>query len=152
VVCRDEDHLALFMELLGPMPRRVWGAGRLSREFFTRQGTLRHIRKLRHWPLDRVLLEKYDVPADEVAPPAASPRLSGACACAPTPALVAAGHRGQQSRHADARPASRGARVHRALTRQPGPGAAGCGEHAHLGGSATRGWGRGLRAGGRALR
>ncbi len=69
---RDEDHLALFMELLGPMPRRVWGAGRLSREFFTRQGTLRHIRKLRHWPLDRVLLEKYDVPADEVALPAGS--------------------------------------------------------------------------------
>ncbi len=60
------------MELLGPMPRRVWGAGRLSREFFTRQGTLRHIRKLRHWPLDRVLLEKYDVPADEVALPAGS--------------------------------------------------------------------------------
>lgn len=54
------------MELLGPMPRRVWGAGKLSREFFTRHGTLRHIRKLRHWPLDRVLAEKYEVPAAEV--------------------------------------------------------------------------------------
>ena len=64
--CRDEDHLALFMELLGPMPRRVWGSGKLSREFFTRHGTLRHIRKLRHWPLDRVLAEKYEVPAAEV--------------------------------------------------------------------------------------
>ncbi len=44
-MCRDEDHLALFVELLGPMPRRVWGAGRLLREFLTCQGTLCHIRK-----------------------------------------------------------------------------------------------------------
>ena len=28
VLCRDEDHLALFIELLGRMPRRVWGTGK----------------------------------------------------------------------------------------------------------------------------
>ena len=70
---RDEDHLALFMELLGPLPRRVWGAGKLSREFFTRHGTLRHIRKLRHWPLDRVLAEKYEMPAAEARDPVKYP-------------------------------------------------------------------------------
>jgi serine/threonine-protein kinase SRPK3 len=30
------------------------------RYFFNRHGELRHIRKLRFWPLDRVLVEKYD--------------------------------------------------------------------------------------------
>lgn len=62
---RDEDHLALMIELLGRMPRRVALGGKHSREFFTRQGELRHIRKLRMWPLAAVLQEKYKYsPAD----------------------------------------------------------------------------------------
>ena len=64
--CRDEDHIALFIELLGVMPRRVWSAGKYSKDFFTRHGELRHIKKLRFWPLDRVLVEKYHLPDDEV--------------------------------------------------------------------------------------
>ncbi|KAG6544739.1 hypothetical protein Mapa_013838 [Marchantia paleacea] len=57
---RDEDHLALMMELLGRMPRKVALGGRYSRDYFNRHGELRHIRKLRYWPLDGVLVEKYD--------------------------------------------------------------------------------------------
>lgn len=34
--------------------------GRYSRDFFNRQGELRHIRRLRFWPLSKVLMEKYD--------------------------------------------------------------------------------------------
>lgn len=34
--------------------------GRYSREFFNRYGDLRHIRRLRFWPLNKVLVEKYD--------------------------------------------------------------------------------------------
>lgn len=34
--------------------------GRYSRDFFTKKGELRHIRKLRFWPMDKVLSEKYD--------------------------------------------------------------------------------------------
>ncbi|XP_031488506.1 uncharacterized protein LOC116256311 isoform X1 [Nymphaea colorata] len=56
---RDEDHLALMMELLGMMPRKIALGGRYSREFFNRHGDLRHIRRLRFWPLDKVLVEKY---------------------------------------------------------------------------------------------
>lgn len=63
---RDEDHLALFMELLGKMPKRVWGTGKFAKDYFNRAGDLRHIKKLRFWPLDRVLVEKYNVPEDEV--------------------------------------------------------------------------------------
>lgn len=63
---RDEDHLALFMELLGRMPRRVSEKGKLAREFFNRHGELRHIKKLKFWPLDRVLVEKYRMAEDEV--------------------------------------------------------------------------------------
>lgn len=34
--------------------------GRYSRDFFNRYGNLRHIRRLRFWPLNKVLMEKYD--------------------------------------------------------------------------------------------
>ncbi|KAK8628964.1 hypothetical protein V6N13_077824 [Hibiscus sabdariffa] len=57
---RDEDHLALMMELLGMMPRKIALGGRYSRDFFNRHGDLRHIRRLRIWPLSKVLMEKYD--------------------------------------------------------------------------------------------
>ncbi|GJU33153.1 serine/threonine-protein kinase SRPK-like protein [Tanacetum coccineum] len=54
------DHLALMMELLGMMPRKIALGGRYSREFFNRHGDLRHIRRLRFWPLHKVLKEKYE--------------------------------------------------------------------------------------------
>ncbi|EFJ18050.1 hypothetical protein SELMODRAFT_53092, partial [Selaginella moellendorffii] len=62
---KDEDHLALMIELLGRMPRKVSLGGRFSREFFNRQGDLRHIKKLRYWPLDKVLHDKYSFPAQD---------------------------------------------------------------------------------------
>lgn len=34
--------------------------GRYSREFFKRYGDLRHIRRLHFWPLNKVLMEKYE--------------------------------------------------------------------------------------------
>lgn len=34
--------------------------GRYSRDFFNRYGDLRHIRRLRFWPLNKVLMEKYE--------------------------------------------------------------------------------------------
>lgn len=81
-----QDHLALMMELLGMMPRKVRKfilppyklvlhimrnltnvevfqialSGRYSRDFFNRYGDLRHIRRLRFWPLNKVLMEKYE--------------------------------------------------------------------------------------------
>ncbi|CAL0299360.1 unnamed protein product [Lupinus luteus] len=57
---RDEDHLALMMELLGMMPRKIALGGRYSRDFFNRYGDLRHIRRLRFWPMNKVFMEKYD--------------------------------------------------------------------------------------------
>ncbi|XWS73985.1 hypothetical protein CRYUN_Cryun02cG0176600 [Craigia yunnanensis] len=57
---RDEDHLALMMELLGMMPRKIALGGCYSRDFFNRYGDLRHIRRLRFWTLNKVLMEKYD--------------------------------------------------------------------------------------------
>ncbi|KAL8152888.1 hypothetical protein V2J09_010648 [Rumex salicifolius] len=58
---RDEDHLALMMELLGMMPRKIALGGRYSRDFFNRYGDLRHIRRLRFWPMKKVLREKYEL-------------------------------------------------------------------------------------------
>ncbi|XP_038974857.1 SRSF protein kinase 2-like [Phoenix dactylifera] len=48
------------MELLGMMPRKIALGGRYSRAFFNRYGDLRHIRRLKFWPLHKVLIEKYN--------------------------------------------------------------------------------------------
>ena len=64
---RDEDHLALMMELVGRMPRKVATGGKRSREFFTRAGELRHIKSLKPWPLEDVLGEKYGFGEAEAA-------------------------------------------------------------------------------------
>lgn len=63
---RDEDHLALMMELLGPMPISMTIRGANTPKFFEREGgRLRHIKDLKFWPLASVLVEKYNMPAQE---------------------------------------------------------------------------------------
>jgi serine/threonine-protein kinase SRPK3/serine/threonine-protein kinase SRPK1 len=62
---RDEDHLALFVELLGPMPAPVIARGRRSSTYFNRRGELRHIKSLRYWGLEDVLQQKYHMPLVE---------------------------------------------------------------------------------------
>eukprot|EP00475_Leptophrys_vorax_P046234 TRINITY_DN9857_c0_g3_i1.p1 TRINITY_DN9857_c0_g3~~TRINITY_DN9857_c0_g3_i1.p1 ORF type:complete len:473 (-),score=93.80 TRINITY_DN9857_c0_g3_i1:1607-3025(-) len=67
---RDEDHLALMMELLGDAPEAIKKKGRCSSTFFTRNGTLRNISDLVHWPLESLLQEKVNIPkplAKEIA-------------------------------------------------------------------------------------
>jgi hypothetical protein len=54
------------IELLGRMPRRVWSSGRSARDYFNRQGELRHIRRLKPWGLREVLEEKYRFSGREV--------------------------------------------------------------------------------------
>ncbi|KAH7097924.1 kinase-like protein [Auriculariales sp. MPI-PUGE-AT-0066] len=56
---RDDDHLAMMIELLGAIPRRIALGGRYSHRFFHRSGELKHIARLRVWPLVEVLKEKY---------------------------------------------------------------------------------------------
>jgi serine/threonine-protein kinase SRPK3 len=63
---RDDNHLAQMMELLGDIPRSLCLSGKSSKEFFTRQGRLRHIENLKYWPLRSVLVEKYDLDPEEV--------------------------------------------------------------------------------------
>ncbi|KAL1183793.1 hypothetical protein V6Z11_A02G207200 [Gossypium hirsutum] len=55
----DEDHLALMMELLGKMPRKIAVGGARSKDFFDRHGDLKRIRRLKFLPLDRLLVTKY---------------------------------------------------------------------------------------------
>lgn len=54
------------IELLQHIPRGVATSGRYAREFFTREGRLRHIHRLHYWPMERVLSEKYKLPPAEV--------------------------------------------------------------------------------------
>ncbi|XP_061583682.1 SRSF protein kinase 1b isoform X2 [Cololabis saira] len=62
---RDEDHIALIIELLGKVPRKLILAGKYSKEFFTKKGDLRHITKLKPWGLFDVLMEKYEWSKEE---------------------------------------------------------------------------------------
>jgi len=57
--CRDEDHLAHIIELLGNIPTYLIERGRNSKRFFTKKGDLRHIEELKFWSLYDVLVEKY---------------------------------------------------------------------------------------------
>lgn len=55
----DEDHLALMMELLGKIPRKIAISGTRSKDLFDRHGDLKRIRRLKFWPLEKLLVEKY---------------------------------------------------------------------------------------------
>ncbi|XP_018103698.1 SRSF protein kinase 1 S homeolog isoform X3 [Xenopus laevis] len=64
---RDEDHIALIIELLGRIPRKLIVAGKYSKEFFTKKGDLKHISKLKPWGLFEVLVEKYEWAEEDAA-------------------------------------------------------------------------------------
>ncbi|KAF6753947.1 hypothetical protein DFP72DRAFT_900082, partial [Ephemerocybe angulata] len=59
---KDDDHIAQIMELLGEIPKSIAFSRKYSSEFFNRKGELRHINRLRYWPLDAVLHDKYLFP------------------------------------------------------------------------------------------
>lgn len=58
---KSDDHLALVLELCNrrALPKHMLQNGKKAMEFFNRRGDLRAIKKLKHWPLENVLLEKY---------------------------------------------------------------------------------------------
>lgn len=58
--CRDDDHLAHIIELLGPIPPTIALSGTVSHLAFTRRGELRNITGLKPWGLVNVLTEKYE--------------------------------------------------------------------------------------------
>ncbi|GER34865.1 kinase family protein [Striga asiatica] len=55
----DEDHLALMMEFLGKIPRKIATSGARSKDYFDRYGDLKRIRRLKYGSLDRLLVDKY---------------------------------------------------------------------------------------------
>jgi serine/threonine-protein kinase SRPK3 len=57
---KDEDHIAQIIELVGEFPQSLAFSGKYSSRFFNRKGELRHINKLRFWPLEDVLHDKYE--------------------------------------------------------------------------------------------
>ncbi|XP_011096957.1 SRSF protein kinase 1 isoform X1 [Sesamum indicum] len=55
----DEDHLALMMELLGKIPRKMTACGARSKDYFNKYGDLKRIRRLKNLSLEKLLVEKY---------------------------------------------------------------------------------------------
>lgn len=62
---RDEDHLALIIELLGPLPRYLIDSGRYGAQFFDSDGQLLNIHDLNTWGLINVLQKRYKLPSSE---------------------------------------------------------------------------------------
>eukprot|EP00173_Palmaria_palmata_P000164 Plantae.Rhodophyta-Palmaria_palmata.ctg10748.p1 GENE.Plantae.Rhodophyta-Palmaria_palmata.ctg10748~~Plantae.Rhodophyta-Palmaria_palmata.ctg10748.p1 ORF type:complete len:301 (-),score=59.79 Plantae.Rhodophyta-Palmaria_palmata.ctg10748:134-928(-) len=61
---RDEDHLALMMELLGPLPAHMIASGKYAPYYYNKCGELLHIKRLNFWSLRDVLREKYKLPPE----------------------------------------------------------------------------------------
>lgn len=57
--------MAQIIELLGEMPKSLALSGKYSHDMFNRRGELRHIQRLRFWPMLSVLKEKYLMEAEE---------------------------------------------------------------------------------------
>ncbi|XP_060191741.1 uncharacterized protein LOC132621475 isoform X1 [Lycium barbarum] len=55
----DEDHLAMMMEFLGKIPRKIAVGGARSKDYFDRHGDLKRIRRLKYGSLDKLLVDKY---------------------------------------------------------------------------------------------
>ncbi|KAG0368457.1 serine/threonine protein kinase, CMGC group [Mortierella sp. AD032] len=62
---KDDDHMAQIIELMGNFPKKLALNGKYSQELFNRKGELRHIHKLRMWPLQDVIHEKYLMPRSD---------------------------------------------------------------------------------------
>ncbi|PVV05360.1 hypothetical protein BB560_000121 [Smittium megazygosporum] len=56
---KDEDHLALIMERISPIPKKLALSGRFSNDFFNKKGELLHIPKLDPQPLYDILIDKH---------------------------------------------------------------------------------------------
>ena len=65
---RDEDHIALIMELLGYLPSDLRKHGQRTSEYFHSSGILRNIQRLKFWPIISVLTDKYDWDFEMAAP------------------------------------------------------------------------------------
>jgi len=64
---RNEDHLALIVELLGDYPAKEYClSGKYSKDFFSNAGKLKHIKSLQFWHMAGVLSKKYKL-SDEDA-------------------------------------------------------------------------------------
>ncbi|KAI7727891.1 hypothetical protein M8C21_010180 [Ambrosia artemisiifolia] len=58
-ISEDEAHLALMMEMLGKIPRKIAVGGVRSKDYFDRYGDLKRIRRLKHCPLTCLLTDKF---------------------------------------------------------------------------------------------
>jgi len=62
---KDDDHLALMIELLGKIPKKLALSGINTKEYFDRTGNLKKIKGFHYWPLKGVLGEKYHLKENE---------------------------------------------------------------------------------------
>src|SRR5699024_9038172 len=65
--CREEDHLALIIELLGPMPMSLLARSKQASELFAPNGSLLRITSLTYWGLECVFRRRYRMSEEEAS-------------------------------------------------------------------------------------
>ena len=56
---RDEDHIALIIELLGPFPKAVYSSGKLADTYFNEKGQLGNIQDLKPLAIGKCVERKH---------------------------------------------------------------------------------------------
>jgi len=62
---KNDDHLALMIELLGHFPKNWAQTCHNYSDFFNKKGDLKKIKELKIWPLENVLVDKYDYTSEQ---------------------------------------------------------------------------------------
>ena len=62
---KDDDHLALMMEMLGKLPKKLALSGRYSRNYYNKDGKLKNIKKMNWDPLKAVMENEYNYSKEE---------------------------------------------------------------------------------------
>lgn len=62
---RDDDHLAIMLETIEPFDKSFYLSGKYSDEFFSSNGSLKHIKSLKPMSIHEILTSKYEWSNDE---------------------------------------------------------------------------------------
>lgn len=68
---REEDHLAMMIELLGAFPAKLLSSAKKTSTYFNKRGELIHIQQLKFWGLEEILHDKYKLPEKDAVEAAA---------------------------------------------------------------------------------
>ena len=65
---KEDDHLALFTELMGFPESKYILSGKRSRKYYSTKGKLKRVKKIKVFDLSKTLIDKYHIKEEEAEP------------------------------------------------------------------------------------